>query len=148
MNKEVLETGLALVQTVAGNKNVQKAVLGSYGNGKTRSIFDALSNEYLSPKERSKYKKLLEKNKAKRLSVQLESDALYRTGLDPKKAEKLLKKLEKLEKESGKKKGKKKDKKKDKKKASKKNFKKTKKKASKKAKKNIDSYGVFDISQY
>lgn len=139
MNKEVIESGLALVQTVASNKNVQKAVLGTYSNGKTRSVVDAISKEYLSPKEKAKYKKILSENQKKRALKESRSNTQLSWRFTPTPEEsaeemdayfKLLAKYQSMSKKE-----RKKFEKKAKKKAAEENFKKSKKKAKKKAKK-------------
>lgn len=55
MDKELLTTLGGIVMDAAGNRQVQRVVLGTYTDGSTRNLFDAASGEFLSPKDREKY---------------------------------------------------------------------------------------------
>ena len=55
MDKELLTTLGSIVMDAAGNRQVQRVVLGTYTDGSTRNLFDAASGEFLSPKDREKY---------------------------------------------------------------------------------------------
>ena len=56
------EVGTAAI-AILSNSTIQKMVLGTYSDGETRSLPDALNGEVLSPKTKEKYKK--KKNKKK-----------------------------------------------------------------------------------
>lgn len=45
------------------SKSVQKTILGTYSDGKTRSVADAIEGEFLSPKQKAK---LLHVNEGKK----------------------------------------------------------------------------------
>lgn len=64
MDPKVLKALGSAVIDIAGDKKVQKVVLGTYTDGTTRSVVDALSGEFLSGKDREKY--LKEKKKKKK----------------------------------------------------------------------------------
>lgn len=53
------------VTKVLSDKNIQKAIFGSYSDDTPRSLKDALDGEILSPKQKQKhlYKKKKKKNK-------------------------------------------------------------------------------------
>lgn len=40
--------------TLLSSKSIQKSLLGTYADGKTRSVADALNGEFLSPKQKAK----------------------------------------------------------------------------------------------
>ena len=50
-------------------EDVKKTIFGTYGNGKTRSVIDALNGEVLTPKE--KKDKLYKKKKAGKKKIRL-----------------------------------------------------------------------------
>ena len=52
MDPKVLKALGSAVIDIAGDKKVQKVVLGTYTDGTTRSVVDALSGEFLSGKDR------------------------------------------------------------------------------------------------
>lgn len=56
------EVGTAAI-AILSNTVVQKMLLGTYSDGETRSLPDALNGEVLSPKSKEKYKKKKDKKK-------------------------------------------------------------------------------------
>jgi len=50
---------------VASSKKIKKNLLGTYSDGSTRSVVDAISGEYLSAKSKKKIKNSKKKNKKK-----------------------------------------------------------------------------------
>ena len=63
--KEILST----VGTVLKDADVQKAILGTYSDGNTRSISDAACGEILSPKDKEKYVYKKKKKKKKKINL-------------------------------------------------------------------------------
>lgn len=61
--KEIAST----IGNVLKDADVQKVILGTYSDGETRSVSDAISGEVLSPKDKEKYafKKKAKKKKKK-----------------------------------------------------------------------------------
>lgn len=62
-----IATGVAsVIKEVTSNSTIQKLVLGTYSDGATRSISDALDDEIYSPKQRGKaIKRNKKRNKKK-----------------------------------------------------------------------------------
>lgn len=56
----------SLVKSLAEDKNVRRIVFGTYSDGSTRSLSDAINGEILSPKDKVKYKKKKKKSKKKK----------------------------------------------------------------------------------
>lgn len=54
---------------VVTNEDLRKTVLGTYSDGKPRSVVDALNDEVLSPKQRRK--KLYKKRKSGKKKIKL-----------------------------------------------------------------------------
>lgn len=76
MGKIPIETIVSIVKEVGGNKDFQKAVFGTYSNGKARSAIDAVRGEVISPEDQllitkklNKKKKKKKKNKKKKSSM-------------------------------------------------------------------------------
>ena len=74
MDKELLTTLGSIVMDAAGNRQVQRVVLGTYTDGSTRNRCDDASGEFLSPKDREKYfmkkqKKHKKKKKHKKIHL-------------------------------------------------------------------------------
>ena len=68
---EVLSSLASTVLKLSKNKDVKKLVCGTYTDGKIRSIYDTLNNEYISPKSKKKINKMvdnmvIEENKHKK----------------------------------------------------------------------------------
>lgn len=57
--------------SIATNKDVQKMVLGTYADGTTRSMKDAIDGEILSPSQKKKLKKKNKKKKNKKRKIKL-----------------------------------------------------------------------------
>lgn len=72
MDKELLTTLGSIVLDAAGNRQVQRVVLGTYTDGSTRNLFDAASGEFLSPKDREKYFMKKHKKKKKHKKIHLD----------------------------------------------------------------------------
>lgn len=51
---EIVETILKVGKGVISDEDFQKFTLGTYADGKTRNLRDAVSGEYLSPKQKKK----------------------------------------------------------------------------------------------
>jgi len=66
MSKKYRKIAGALI-TLAGeitdNKKLKKSILGTYSDGSTRSVVDAVTGEYLSSSSKEKIKKKKKKNK-------------------------------------------------------------------------------------
>lgn len=60
---------VSAITAVADNDNVQKMVCGTYSDGKTRSIPDAVKGEVYSPKQKGKAKKKKKKKKLKKFKI-------------------------------------------------------------------------------
>lgn len=58
---EVISTIASSILTLSKNKDVKKMVCGTYTDGKVRSIYDTLNNEYVSPKSKKKIRKIVDK---------------------------------------------------------------------------------------
>lgn len=52
-----------LLIEIVSNEKVQKKVLGEYTDGDTRTVIDAITGEYLSPKTKKKHDKHKKKKK-------------------------------------------------------------------------------------
>ena len=63
MGKETFTLVTELIKTVGKNEDIRGLVCGKYADGTSRSIPDAISGEFLSPKQK---KKMLEKKKKKK----------------------------------------------------------------------------------
>jgi len=72
--KVIKITAEALVGVLT-NKDIQKVVLGTYSDGKTRSVKDCIDGEFLSPKQKEKLKgkkkKKSDKKKSKQRKIKL-----------------------------------------------------------------------------
>lgn len=66
--KKIAEV-IGIVGNALNNEDVKKTIFGTYGNGKTRSVIDALNGEVLTPKE--KKDKLYKKKKAGKKKIRL-----------------------------------------------------------------------------
>lgn len=67
-----LETFVTVAAEVIGvvtNEDLRKAILGTYSDGKPRSVVDAMNDEVLSPKQRQK--KLYKKRKSGKKKIKL-----------------------------------------------------------------------------
>lgn len=78
MDMEIVKAVGSVLLDAAGNRKVQRVVLGTYTDGSTRNLFDAASGEFLSPKDREKYlmgkKKSKKKKHKKKKKVKLDWD--------------------------------------------------------------------------
>ena len=59
---------VGIITEAVTDKNVQKAVFGTYSDGKPRSLVDCVNGEFLSPKDREKYVYKKKKKKGKKKS--------------------------------------------------------------------------------
>ena len=73
-----VETIVSVLNGLGENKKVQKTILGTYSNGKTRSVIDALKGEIISPEDQllitkrlNKKKKKKKKNKKKKKKIDM-----------------------------------------------------------------------------
>lgn len=67
-----LETFITAASQVIGvvtNEDLRKTILGTYSDGKPRSLVDAMNDEVLSPKQRQK--KLYKKRKSGKKKIKL-----------------------------------------------------------------------------
>lgn len=53
-NTTMIAVAVDAAARLLSSKDVQKKILGTYSNGKVRSLADALEGEFLSPKQREK----------------------------------------------------------------------------------------------
>ena len=58
---EIITTLTTSIITVSKNKDVKKMVCGTYTDGRTRSIYDTLNDEYVSPRTKKRISKLVDK---------------------------------------------------------------------------------------
>lgn len=64
---------IGVVTETLTDKNVQKALFGTYSDGSSRSLVDCVNGEFLSPKDREKYvyKKKKKGKKKKKNKIKL-----------------------------------------------------------------------------
>lgn len=63
--KEILSIASSAVDFLTSDKGL-RIVCGTYSDGKTRSVVDALRDEYISPKDRERWEKKKAKKKKKK----------------------------------------------------------------------------------
>ena len=61
--EKIIETGVAIGSAITGSDNITKFFCGTYSDGTPRSLPDALSGEFLSPKQKKKATKKKKKKK-------------------------------------------------------------------------------------
>lgn len=66
---KLIVEGIHILSNLCSNEDVQKALFGTYSNGKPRSMVDAMNGEILSPKQRRK--KLYKKRKSGKKKIRL-----------------------------------------------------------------------------
>ena len=65
---KIIEIGGVAIKSILSDKKAQEFICGTYADGTPRNIFDAVNEEYLSPKQKAKVKK---KKKKKKKNVKL-----------------------------------------------------------------------------
>jgi len=55
---EIITTLTTSIITLSKNKDVKKMVCGTYTDGRTRSIYDTLNDEYVSPRTKKRISKV------------------------------------------------------------------------------------------
>ena len=63
---EIITIGSGIVKEAGKSPAIQKALFGTYTNGETRNLSDAINGEIYSPDERDKINKRIEKNEKKK----------------------------------------------------------------------------------
>ena len=68
---KVIEIGGAVVKGIVGDEKAQKFICGTYSDGTPRNVFDAVNEEFLSPKQKARIKKKKKKKKKKNVKFKL-----------------------------------------------------------------------------
>lgn len=63
---KVIEVGGSVIKGIIGDEKAQKFICGTYADGTPRNVFDAVNEEFLSPKQKNKLRKKKKKKKKKK----------------------------------------------------------------------------------